>query len=319
MSSYRSILVNPRAYAWGCIGVFVGAVLFTAALQGQVNTATLLGTVKDPTSAAVPNATVVVKSLETGQERTIVTDSTGNYTFANLQVGHYRLTVSAPGFKTTTISDIELQVAQMATANVSLEIGQASQNVTVSAELPLMNGSNRFNGDVYWFFRNNAMDARNFFFVPPPGVNQSNEVLRRNQAGGTFGGPIRRDKTFFFVDFESTQLSRGQNFNNVVGSPAQRGGDFSTGRAITDPLTGKPFPQNLIPADRISKQALFFLPYMPTANFVSGATYRAILTNALTQSLNKGDVKVDHQLTGKDHLMGRYSIADNQESDPNPY
>src|SRR5258706_6862973 len=133
MSSYRSILVNPRAYAWGYIGVFA------LALQGQVNTATLLGTVKDPTSAAVPNATVVVKSLETGQERTIVTDSTGNYTFANLQVGHYRLTVWAPGFKTTAISDIELQVAQMATANVSLEIGQASQNGTVSAELPLMN------------------------------------------------------------------------------------------------------------------------------------------------------------------------------------
>src|SRR5216683_3512777 len=113
--------------------------LFTLALHAQVNTATLLGTVKDPTGASVPSATVVVKSLGTGQERTVVTDSTGNYTFSNLQVGHYRLTVTASGFKTTTISDIELQVAQMATAIVSLEIGQASQNVTVLAELPLMN------------------------------------------------------------------------------------------------------------------------------------------------------------------------------------
>ena len=420
--------------------IFVLAVFCATASFAQVNNATLLGTVKDASGGAVPTATVTVKNLATGQERTVNTDAAGNYTLPNLQVGHYRVLVAAPGFKTTTIRDIELQVAQMATANAVLEVGQTDQSITVSAELPMMNtvsstvsqvvdtkavesmplngrsfwqltqltpgaaytpggqnipvngvsirasavnvninglppvwtgwaldganitesqlggtaiqpnvdalqefrvqganmsaeyghtptivnatlksGGNRFTGDVYWFVRNNYFDARNFFFLPPPGINQANEPLHRNQAGGTLGGPIVRDRTFFFIDFESTQLSQAQDFNNVVPSLAQRGGDFSANKAITDPLTGKPFPGNIIPASRISPQAAFFLPYMPAPDFVSSGTYRAIVANPLTQQLNKGDVKIDHQLTSKDHLMGRYSISDNQEADPNPY
>ena len=420
-----------------------GLVLILAqalALHAQVNSATLLGTVKDSSGASVPEATVTVKNADTGQERTVKSDEAGNYTVSNLQGGRYQLTVASAGFKTATVSGIELQVAQRASTNVVLEVGQVSENINVSAELPMMNtisssvsqvvdtkavenmplngrsfwqlaqltpgaaykpggqniavngvsirasavnininglppiwtgwaldganiteaqlggtiiqpsvdaiqefrveganmsaeyghtptlinatlksGTNRFNGDVYWYFRNNVMDARNFFFIPPPGLNQRNEALHRNQVGGILGGPIRRDKTFFFVDYETTQLSRGQNFNNVVGSPAQRRGDFTGIRTITDPLTRQPFANNIIPADRISPQAKFFLPYMPDPNFISGVTNRAIITNALAQSLHKGDIRIDHEIGGKDRLMGRYTIGDNDESDPNPY
>ena len=412
----------------------------SSSISAQVNTATLLGTVKDASGASVPSATVTVKNLETGLARTAKTDAAGNYAVPNLQVGHYDLTVTASGFKTATIPAIELQVAQMAAENVVLEVGQLTEHVVVSAEAPMMNtasstvsqvvdtravenmplngrsfwqlaqmapgasyipggqniavngvsirasavnvnvnglppiwtgwaldganiteaqlggtiiqpsvdalqefrveganmsaeyghtptlvnatlksGSNHFSGDAYWYLRNNAMDARNFFFIPPPGINQRNEPLHRNQVGGILGGPIKRDKTFFFVDFESTQLSKAQNFNSVVGSSAQRLGNFSGLKAIKDPLTGNPFDKNMIPFGRISDQAKFFLKYMPDANFVSGVTNRAILTNALTQSLNKADIKMDHQIGSKDHLMGRYTIADNDESDPNPY
>src|SRR5882724_1781510 len=419
--------------------LFLAAIIFSGTCLAQVNTAALLGSVKDSSGAAVANAPVTAKSEETAQERTTNTDATGNYTIPNLQVGHYTISASLSGFKTTVVSNVELQVAQRATVNLVLEVGQATQNVTVSAESPLMNtssstvsqvvdtkavesmplngrafwqltqltpgasynpggqniptngtsirasavnvnvnglppvwtgwaldganitesqlggtaiqpnvdalqefrvqsanmsaeyghtpalinatlksGTNSYHGNMYEYLRNNAMDARNFFFIPPPGVNQSNEVLRRNQVGGTFGGPIRREKTFFFMDFESTQLSRQQNFNNVVASTAQRSGDFAGLKTLTDPRGGT-FPNNMIPDTRISQQAKFFLPYLPDANFVSGVTNRAIITNALAQSLNKGDIKIDHQLTGKDHLMGRYTIADNDESDPNPY
>jgi hypothetical protein len=415
------------------------ALLLAGEVSAQVNSATLLGTVRDTSGASIPNATITSQNVETAQVRVAKSDPGGNYTIPNLQVGRYQLTVAAPGFKTATVTGLELQVAQMASANVVLEVGQMSEFMNVTAETPLMNtvsstvsqmvdtkavenmplngrsfwqlaqltpgaayrpggqniavngvsirasavnininglppiwtgwaldgaditeaqlggtiiqpsvdaiqefrveganmaaeyghtptlinatlksGTNRFNGNVYWFFRNNAMDARNFFFIPPPGVNQRNEPLHRNQMGGTLGGPIRRDKTFFFVDFESTQLSKGQNFNNVVGSAAQRQGNFAGLKTLTDPLGGT-FGNNMIPASRISQQAKFFLPYLPDANFVSGVTNRAIITNALAQSLNKGDIKIDHQLTGKDHLMGRYTIADNDESDPNPY
>jgi hypothetical protein len=104
-----------------------------------------------------------------------------------------------------------------------------------------------------------------------------------------------------------------------VASPAQRQGNYAGFKIIDDPLTGKPFPGNIIPRNRISPQAQFFLPYLPAPDFVSGVTNRAIVTNALNQSLNKGDIKIGQKLTVKDHLMGRYSTADNQENDPNPH
>ena len=198
---------------------------------------------------------------------------------------------------------------------MSAEYGHTPTLINAS----LKSGTNRLHGNAYWFFRKQRHGRAELFFIPPPGLTQRNEPLHRNQAGGTLGGPIRRDRTFFFMDFETTRLSKGQNFNNVVGSAAQRVGNFTGIKAINDPLTGRPFADNIIPTARISPQAKFFLPYLPDANFISGVTNRAILTNALTQNLNKGDIKIDHQLSGKDHLMGRYTIADNDESDPNPY
>src|SRR5690349_11931473 len=122
-----------------CLRFVAIVALLAAAIYAQVNSATLLGTVKDSSGASVPSATITVRNLETGLERTAKTDAAGNYTVPNLQVGHYQVSVTAPGFKTATVPSIELQVAQMATANVILEVGQVSEHMTVSAEAPMMN------------------------------------------------------------------------------------------------------------------------------------------------------------------------------------
>jgi len=341
--------------------------MLTASLTSQT-TATLLGTVKDPSGAAIPAATITVKNLGTGQERTVASDPSGNYTVPNLQAAHYQVTATASGFKTTLITDLELQVAQMASVNVTLQVGQVTQNVTVTADSPLMNtvsstvsqvvdtkavegmplngrsfwqltqltpgaayipggqniaqngvsirsssvnvnvnglppvwtgwsldgsnitetqlggttiqpnvdalqefrvesanmsaeyghtptlvnatiksGTNNLRGNAYWYLRNNALDARNFFYVPPPGVTKRNAPLHRSQAGFTLGGPIKHDRTFFFFDYENTRVNQGQNFNNVVPSPAQITGNFTGLKTLTDPLTGKAFPNNIIP------------------------------------------------------------------------
>ena len=119
--------------------VVTAALVFAATISAQVNSATLLGTVKDASGAAVPGVTVTVKNVATAQERTSITDGAGNYTAANLQIGRYQVTVAAPGFKTATLSGIELQVGQLASANLVLEVGQVSENINVSAELPMMN------------------------------------------------------------------------------------------------------------------------------------------------------------------------------------
>jgi len=186
-------------------------------------------------------------------------------------------------------------------ANMPAEYGHTPNVVSAT----MKSGTNTFHGTAFEFLRNDKLDARNFFAV-------RKNALKRNQFGGAVGGPIVRNKVFFFTDFEATRQRQEQVFNSTLPTDAMRGGNFAGMKAITDPQTGAAFPGNIIPVSRIAPQAQFFLKYMPTQ--VQGAF------NA-PQALdpNKGDLKVDAQLTTADHLMSRYSIADNQESDPNQY
>jgi Carboxypeptidase regulatory-like domain len=168
----------------------------------------------------------------------------------------------------------------------------------------IKSGTNKFHGEVFDFIRNDAADAHNYF------ARTSKNILKRNQFGGTLGGPILRDKLFFFADFEQTRQSQGIVFNNTVATDAQRKGDYSSSTfKPINPLTGQRFPGDQVP---ISAQAAFFLPFMPT---------KAQATFTAPQSLiiSKGDGKIDAALGRNDHLMGRYSITDNVESDPNQF
>jgi hypothetical protein len=206
-------------------------------------------------------------------------------------------------------------------ANMAAEYGHTPTMINAS----LKNGTNSLHGGVFEFLRNDIFDARNFFYIPPPGSTLTNEPLRRNQYGFTLGGPIRRDRTFFFADVERTSLRQGLDFNNVVPSLPLRSGDFSELLAgnrpviVTDPLNRAAFPNNQIPASRFSRQGLFFLKYLPEPNIRQGTTSRASLTNNIAIDTTKADLRIDHQISASDQLMGRYSISDNTESDPNPF
>jgi len=168
----------------------------------------------------------------------------------------------------------------------------------------IKSGTNKFHGEVFEFLRNDAADAHNYF------ARTSKNILKRNQFGGTLGGPIVRDKLFFFTDYEQTRQSQGIVFNNTVATDAQRKGDYSTSTfKPINPLTGQRFPGDQVP---ISAQAAYFLPFMPT-------NAQANFTAPQSLIINKGDVKVDATVTKNDHLMVRYSITDNQESDPNQF
>ncbi len=214
-----------------------------------------------------------------------------------------------------------LQEFKVEGGDMTAEYGHTPNMVNVA----LKSGSNQFHGSVFEFVRNSAFDAKNFFYVPPVGSTLKNEPLRRNQYGGTLGGPIVKNKTFFFADWERTGLLQGVDFNNIVPNLAQRGGNFSSllsgskPQAILDPLTYQPFPGNIIPANRISQPATYFLPYLPTANTIIGSTNYSAETNNLLQHLMRGDVRIDQQISPSTQLMGRYSINNNVENDPNPY
>jgi Carboxypeptidase regulatory-like domain len=114
-----------------CLACFL---ILSAPRQAQVNLATVVGTVKDPSGAVVPDAKVTITNIE----RATSTAASGYYTITNLAVGHYSLTVSRIGFKTYTIPEIDLQVGQSVRKDVALQVGAATQKVTVSAASPLI-------------------------------------------------------------------------------------------------------------------------------------------------------------------------------------
>jgi hypothetical protein len=133
-----------------------------------------------------------------------------------------------------------LQEFSVQTNNFSAESGRAAGAVVTAVT---KSGTNSLHGSLFEFHRNGAVNARNFFAPTPDG-------LKRHQFGGTLGGPIWRDHTFFFFSHQETrQRSRPSDSSTTVLTEAQRSGDFSAfSGTITDPTTNQPFPGNLAAA-----------------------------------------------------------------------
>jgi hypothetical protein len=112
--------------------LFSAAVLLAPAARAQEN-ATITGTVTDPTGAAIPNVTITLTNVATGQARESASNGSGIYTFANVGVGRFNLDASAPGFEKFTRTDISVNTAQTLKEDVSLTVGNAAQTVTVQA------------------------------------------------------------------------------------------------------------------------------------------------------------------------------------------
>jgi hypothetical protein len=137
-------------------------------------------------------------------------------------------------------------------ANMPAEYGRTPNVVSAT----MKSGTNAFHGTAFEFLRNDTLDARNFFAG-------SKNALKRNQFGGTIGGPIKRNKIFFFADIERSLQRQGIVFNSTLPTDAMRTGNFSGQKALTNPKGGA-FPGNVIPTNQISPQAQYFLKYMPT-------------------------------------------------------
>jgi len=170
----------------------------------------------------------------------------------------------------------------------------------------LKSGSNAVHGSAYEFFRNAELDARNFFAPSDAAKPQ----YQRNQFGATLGGPIRRNRTFFFVDYEGGRVRQGITQVTNVPTAAERTGDFTnSGLVAFNPFTQQPFPGNVIPAafqnpSGAALAALYPLPNrnVPQQNYVSSPVER--------DRDDHFDVRGDHALTAADDLSFRYSFAD---------
>ena len=112
--------------------------LLAASVWAQSDRGTLTGSVKDPAEAIVAGATVMLRNVATGQEAKTVTTESGNYTLTALPAGTYQLQIEAGGFKGFRAENVQIQVAQTTRVNATLEIGAATEMVTITAQSPLL-------------------------------------------------------------------------------------------------------------------------------------------------------------------------------------
>ena len=389
--------------------------LFALASPAQLDTGTITVAVKDASGSVVPGANVVLRNENTGIDtRTGVSNEQGNFNAPLIPSGSYSVHVELRGFKSYQQSGIYLQVNQQVTIPVALQVGDVSEQVTVTGAAPLVestsgviretvdrvrvselplngrnvlqlqvlvpgsvsggsldqgagtpgyavnggiagsnmysldggeyqdayfnaplpfpnpdaiqeftiqtnsysaefgrnrgasinavtkSGSNEFHGGAFEFVRNDHFDARPFFSTTTP-------VFKRNQFGAQLGGPIRKNKTFFFGAWQGTH-ERGTPTTSTatVPSAAMRTGDFSQllpAKQLIDPLSKAPFPGNLLPASRLAKPAVNFLnKFVPLPNL--GNNFVTPLPSP--KDGNQYLTRIDHEIGQKDRLYGRY-------------
>ena len=440
---------------------------FTASLcWAQVDSSRIVGTVVDSSGAVVMDATVKVVNSETNISASATTNEFGEYTATSLKPGVYSISAAKSGFKTAVQSAIKLDINQVARVDFSLQPGEVTERVEVTAAEPqvesqtssigqvieetrvhdlplngrnflqlaylspgvnqgqsgtvqqggipenergngaiqvnglmatnnnfllngfdnneqqigfevlqppvdaiqefkvqtnsfgadigkggavvnvvLKSGTNNFHGSLFEFLRNSALDAKNFFDDPASPI----APFKQNQFGGTLGGPIIRNKTFFFVDYQGTRIRQSQTLLSVVPTMAERGGDFSdllgtdgnenvTGQ-IFDPLTTDAtsgnarvaFPGNVIPAcvgttglsatggGCLDPAALNVVQLYPQPNYTnSGSAFNYLSNPVARNNQDAFDVRVDHQLA-TDSLSATFSYGNVDSVHPDPF
>ena len=218
-----------------------------------------------------------------------------------------------------TPSPDAIQEFNLITSNASAEFGNFNGGIVNAS---IKSGTNKFHGDAWEFFRNDVLNANQWENKLNPGNVLPKPTLRWNMFGGTLGGPIFKDKLFFFVDYQGQRFDHPGTSNFItVFTNAERNGDFSyllqqtKPTQLVDPLTGAPFPNNQIPMSRLNTVAanLFASKYYPTP-INNQITNNAIQTTAQAYDTDQGDVKVDYTITPNDRFEGRYSQA--YQNDP---
>jgi hypothetical protein len=207
-----------------------------------------------------------------------------------------------------------IQEMRVLTSNYSAEYGIAAGAITI---VQTKSGTNRFRGNAYEFLRNGKLDA-NTFFNNRAGVERPS--FQRNEFGGTFGGPVRRDKTFFFTDYQGIRIRQPTPAVSTIPTLAQREmlrtGNFSgLGAPVFDPYTRvegparAPFAGNLIPRSRLDPAALRLVDLLP-APTSDTATRNFVFNPKTTQRTDQFDVRIDQNVGNADRFFFKYSFDD---------
>jgi len=434
-----------RLAAFGRLGVFFALILLAATGAGAQVLASVTGQVEDPSGAAVAGATVQARNVDTGAEREVVADGEGRYVVAALPVGNYEIRASKQGFKEEVRSGIHLVVGEEATIDLTLQLGEVNQEVTVSGDAPMVSvttndisglvgeqqvkdlplngrsfdlllplnpgvvnftfekaggtgisnstngnnfavsgnrpqqnmfllngveytgaaennmtpagasgellgvdavrefnvlrdsygaeygkhpgaqvvivtqsGSNEWHGSAYEFLRNNDLDSRNFFDVgaSPPG-------FQRNQFGASLGGPIEKDNTFIFANYEGFRQNLHQTSETFVpaddarsdeqpefplfGSACPAGDQAACAAAVTQLLSVWPEPSSANCGSEL---------LLPNGN--PSGIVGCVFSPLQTVREDFGTTRLDHIFSAQDSLTGVYTIDDGADVTATP-
>ncbi len=408
-----------------------------APARGQTNTGDLGGVVRDESGAVLPGAAVVATHVGTGFSVQRITDADGRFFMASLPIGAWEIAAELPGFRRVVRTGVVLEIGRTLDLPFELELGTLSEEVTVTADAPLLQttnaeisdvianreveqiplngrqflqlaqlsdavvippggtrgaalqqagplpnvggqraghniylldgvkvtdelfnnlvinpsvdsiqefkiqksmyppefggkasalinvatkaGTNQYHGSAFAFVRDERFDAHNYFDprdepVPP---------LDQGQFGGTFGGPIVRDRTFAFFSYEGQRTTRSLTKTFSVPSAAVRGGDFAGFDPVCDPLTRDPaggacgsyFAGNRIPAGRIDPIAAAFLEQVPPPN-AGGEVQNLTAIEQLESDVDQFSARLDHRFGANDQMFLRFSTFDAHDVQP---
>lgn len=174
----------------------------------------------------------------------------------------------------------------------------------------IKSGTNDFHGSAFEYHTNSRFRARNFFF--PAGAKQAKNIV--NQFGATLGGPVARNKLFFFFSYEGMRQRESYSRYSTVATPEQRAGNFvGLGVRLFDPLTGladggnrQEFPGAMIPASRIDAVSRKLIALLPTPN-LPGTNANLFVSAPLIFNKNNYDLKMNYNPSSRVGLFGRYS------------
>lgn len=187
-------------------------------------------------------------------------------------------------------------------------------------------GTNEFHGGVFESLRNSALDAQPYYFGGAS-VKPAKPVLRRNQFGAYLGGPIQKDKTFFFLNYEGVRHSEEQNGIISVLSPETRLGQISgcpfvPGSTSLRMAICSPATKIIQRTVTVNEQVKFFMKYIPLPNGSYSGTSGAadyLRNTKWSAEENYGIVRIDRQLSSNDNLFGRFTIDRSSRMDPGEY
>ena len=271
-----------RSLGWAILALVAGCL----AAYGQVVSGTIVGSVHDPSGAAIPATAVVLRNMDTNQTRESTTNEVGSFTFATLPPGRYRVSTTHPGFKSAVTSDIDLQIDQTARVDLSLEVGQVSEEVTVSAAAVALQTETATMGQVIAErpVAELPLNGRNFLDL----ANLSAGVVPVSAASGQQGRIGRSELTTHVAG------SRGYANSFLIDGIESRGARLGEISFLPSPDTIKEFKiqQNYYSAEYGANPGIISVSIKSGSNAFHGTAYDFLRNSALDapQYFDQGEV-----------------------------